>query len=774
MNPIVLSVLLLLSAPDNNVEWNGISHVPEQDCRPRVPIAGETFAVRLQAYRFDIDSVTVQYDDGAPGSVAAAFIEDRGPYAVWQAQLPATSANTISYYFAITDGTDTDYYGASGMSETTPAPFTVDFVNLTHAPYGATPTGDGGAVFRVWAPSRTEAYVRGSFNGWGLGNPLSKVGDDFIGYVPNVAHGDNYKYFFQPGSLWRTDARPRGINSGDNMNTIFQDPDDYVWTAGNFSPPAFEDMIVYELHVGTFAGRNDPQASGAIPATYRDVAAHVDHLVELGVNVVELMPITEFPWDFSAGYNPITMYAPEWKHGSPDDLKYMVDVLHQNGIAVILDIVWNHFSGSDNYLWFYDGTQIYFDNPVVETPWGSQADFDNGQVRDYFIDSTYYWLDEFNLDGFRMDATEFMNIFPQEASGWSLMQWHNDVIDNRRADAISFAEQLPDDPWVTRPVSLGGAGFDSQWFDAFGDRLREAIIDASFGNANVSALADVLDGGGAYLTGVQVMNYLELHDEAWPSSGGQRLVKTIDTTFPHDDQYARGRTKLGQGVTMFAQGIPAILQGSEWLEDTDFGGGSPTGADRIDWSKKQTYADIFQYFKDIIRVRKENDAFKANSPIQVLHVNEGGDVVAWYRTNGFGNDCVVIANFSNTDYSGYQIGLPIAGTWYELVNSDAAVYGGNNVGNGGQVSTTGGAYDGQPQSAFFNLPRMGLLVLRANDPPAGSGCDGDLTGDSVVDFDDFAQLSACWDSACGDLTGDATTDFSDFATLSADWGCTQR
>jgi 1,4-alpha-glucan branching enzyme len=212
-----------------------------------------------------------------------------------------------------------------------------------------------------------------------------------------------YKYYFNPGITWKPDARARSLNPGDNYNSHVEDPFNYAWGDDAFETPDFNDMIIYELHVGTFSGRNDPVASGSIPGTYADVAAHVDHLVELGINVVELMPINEYPWHFSAGYNPVSNWAPEWKHGDPDDLKAMIDVLHQNGIAVLQDIVWNHFSSSDNYLWNYTRDaggalhQIYFDGDgsicVEDTPWGCQADFDEPQVQDYYANSAMHWLE---------------------------------------------------------------------------------------------------------------------------------------------------------------------------------------------------------------------------------------------------------------------------------------------------------------------------------------------------------------------------------------------
>jgi 1,4-alpha-glucan branching enzyme len=777
MNTMSLVLLLLLPLPsDNNVEWNGISHVAWQDRRPICPVDGESFQVRFQAYRGDLTAARVMVDDGPLVGYAAAWLEDRGPYAVWGAAVPATSSSTLSYYLELTDGTDTDYYSVSGMSENPPTDggFVVDYDTLSHAPLGATPVSGGGAVFRVWAPGPTAAYVAGEFNGWSTtANPMARDGDTFVARVSSAADRQMYKYVFQPGTVWKPDARGKSLNPGQYYNTHIEDAFRYEWASGDFAPPAFEDMIVYELHVGTFAGRNDPLASGAIPATYRDVAAHVDHFVELGVNVIELLPITEFPWDFSAGYNPITAWAPEWKYGDPDDLKYLIDVLHANGIAVALDIVWNHFSPSDNYLWYFDGSQIYFDSPAVDTPWGSQADFDRPEVRSYFLDSALHWLEEFRMDGFRMDATEFMDLY--QGSGWELMQEFNNRIDNRWIDKIAIAEQLPDDAWVTRPTSTGGAGFDSQWHDAFTDSLRQEILDCAYGDPEMWKIRDILYGSGAYLQGRYVTNYLEAHDEIWPTNGGQRLVKTIDPTYPHDDVYAKGRIKLAQGLVFFAPGIPMIHQGSEWLEYTDFGGGDPSGADRINWALKTANAPIFRYFRDAIAVRKGNAALRASADIEVFHVNDAGNVIAFHRWDYAGNDLVVVANFSNGDYPAYQLGFPQDGTWYELLNSQASEYDGNGMGNAGSVATTGGPYDGFTQSAFLTLPQMGLLVFRYDDPPDPPECPEDLNRDGTVDLSDLAQLLGNYGMTGavhpdGDVDGDGDVDLSDLAQLLGVYG----
>lgn len=759
MLSLAATLILFCAGPDNNVEWSGVSHIAWQDRRPLCPVNGEAFSVYFQAYIGDLTAARVSVTTSSQQWIDAHWDHDRGPYAVWRADIPATANPTLSYYIELTDGSDVDYLSVGGVTDNPPVDggFVLNYSTLSHAPYGATPTSGGGAVFRVWAPNSTSAWVPGSFNGWSNtapANQMTKVGSDFIKYFPSaVADRSQYKFFFQPNAKWNSDPRGRSLNAGDNYNTYIENPFRYSWTTSNFSTPAFQDMIVYELHVGTFAGRNDPVGPAAVPSRYQDVTARVAHLVELGVNVVEVMPVTEFPWDYSAGYNPITQWSPEWKYGTPDQFKAMVDTLHANGIAVVTDIVWNHFSSSDNFLWTYDGTQYWFDSPnAAQTPWGSQADFDKPEVRQYFIDSALHWLEEYRVDGFRMDATDFMNQ-AQAASGWQLMQQFNDQLDRRWVDKISIAEQLPDDAWVTRPTALGGAGFDAQWHDAFVDNLRQEIFDAASGDPEMWRIRDIINGSGQYLQNSQVVHYLESHDEAWPDSGGQRLVRTIDTTAPYDDQWAKGRVKLGQGIVMFAPGIPMILQGSEWLEDTNFGSGSPSGTDRLDWSKKTTYRGIFNYFRDMIAIRKGNPALRANSANNVYHLNEAGNVLAFERTAG-ANRVVVIANFSNTDYTGYQLGLSQPGTWYELLNSQASGYMGSGVDNPLPLQTVAVARDGFAQSTTLSLGKMALVVLRYNQTPE-TFLDSD--GDAVVNATDNCPNTPNTNQADtnGDGVGDA-------------------
>ncbi len=766
---VALALPVNAATNDNDVEWDGVSHIYWLDRAPRCPVEGESFTVLFQVYHFDITDARVFVDADVDTWVDASFVENKGVYDVWAATVPATApTGALTYWIELTDGSDTDYLGPAGMSETPPTDgWWLDFATLEHAPLGATPTSDGGAVFRVWAPGSAVCYLRGDFNGWSLSDPMTKYGDTFIRRVQGpIAPGDEYKYMFS-GSHWNTDARGRAMNPSDNNNTIFVDPDAYAWSDADFVPPAFEEMIIYELHVGTFSGRGDGlNRMGA----YRDIVdEHLDHLVSLGVNVVELMPITEFDYHESWGYNPINHWAPEHAYGSPEDLKYVIDTLHANGIAVLFDIVYNHFSYGGNFMWYYDGTQIYFDSPAVQTPWGSQAALWKPEVRDYFIENVELWLEEYHGDGFRMDATRFMRdnwMFPDGyPEGWTLMQEINDLIDRRKAPAISIAEELPNDTGITQPTSAGGAGFDAQWHDQFGDDLRQEVFDAAFGDPEMWKIRDAIQAWD-YPNKAQLVRYVESHDEA----DDARLAVLIDGNDPYST-WAKGRSKFMQGLTILAPGIPMFLQGGEWMEDTPFGS---AWENRIDWAKATTRAPIVQFFRDVISVRKSNCGLRANAGFDIYHVNDGANVLVMHRWCDSGNDLVVVASLNNGDLYDYQIGMPQAGTWYELLNSQAVDYLGNGVGNGGSVTTLAEPYDGMPYSARLTIPQMGLLVLRYNDPPVDTR--GDMNCDGQVDFDDIALFvqalsgEANWPyEDCpwlhGDCNEDGTVDFDDIAAF---------
>ncbi len=785
---LALALLLPAAAHDDNVEWNGVSHIDWLERSPICPIDGESFTVAFQTYHYDIESANVHVSsNGLPlWVVGADFSHQRGSYDVWTATIPDSSVfgTTLEYYIELIDGSDNDYLGppglgANGMSDTPPASgWTLDFVTNSHAPLGATLTSDGGAVFGVWAPGVDPATLRGDFNGWAE-EPMVAVGEHRFVHVPDVIAADEYKFYFNDVH-WQEDARYRTVNRDApyNFNSVIVDPTAYVWGDDGFTIPPFEEMVIYELHVGTFSGLNDGLNRMGL---YRDVVdTHLDDLLYLGVNVVELMPITEFNYYESWGYNPVNNWAPEEAYGSPDDLKYMIDVLHRNGIAVLLDVVYNHFATEGNYLWGYeasDWSKIYFDvtggSPDCDPGWGAQAAFWKQGVRDYYEQNVLFWLEEYHVDGFRMDATKFMR--PPDGcydpEGWDIMQNINNSIDARKLNAISIAEELPDDGWATKVTSENGAGFDSQWHDEYKYAIRSAVFAAAGGTPDMgrlaAAIAGQLNDGMGYITDwgqtlTQVVNYIESHDEGGKvDETGERLAVSIDSG-DHYSKWVKGRSKLAQGLTILAPGIPIFLQGGEWLEDIQFG---CSWDYRIDWGKAVSRSAIVLFFRDVIKVRKSNCTVRSDAGFSVYHLNDADDVIAF--TRGDDQELVVVASLHNSDLNNYRIGFPAHGTWYEILNSQAGDYLGNGSGNGGSIYTDEDyTHNGLPHSAEITVPEMGLLVFRYEDP---LGRDADLDDDGHVDlFDYYILQQRVGDAGCGmdaDLDEDGRVDRADVAVL---------
>ena len=270
-----------------------------------------------------------------------------------------------------------------------------------------------GTLFRVWAPNAEKVCVVGPFNNWKGGrDTLKKDGASGVWSleVRAAKPGDEYMFLIN-GELERKDPRARQVTSSDGKGVIY-DPEAFDW--GLTEPPkpvAAGDLVIYQLHPGTF---HDPDPEDGRPGTLRDATAKLDHLVEMGVNCVLLLPVNEFPGDHSWGYNPSDQFAVESAYGGPDALKEFVKACHERAIAVHLDIVHNHYGPGDLHLWQFDGYGggdnqggIYFyeDDERGLTPWGPRPDFGRREVAEFVMDQVRMWFDEYRVDGLRWDST---------------------------------------------------------------------------------------------------------------------------------------------------------------------------------------------------------------------------------------------------------------------------------------------------------------------------------------------------------------------------------
>ena len=542
----------------------------------------------------------------------------------------------------------------------------------------------GGVAFRVWAPHASGVAVAGDFNGWSRDrHPLVPEGGGiWSADVEGAVAGEEYKFVIQgpAGEVWRKDPYGRDVDHS-NGNSIVIDPD-FDWSGDDaFRAPPWHELVIYEMHIGTF---ND--APGDSPGDLSTAIEHLPHLVELGVNAIKVMPIGEFPGDHSWGYNPADIFAVETAYGGPKGLKAFIKAAHAHGLAVIVDVVYNHLGPSDLDLWQFDGWHegdkggIYFYNDGrSSTPWGkTRPDYGRGEVRQFLRDNALFWLEEFRADGLRFDMTLYIRTVhgnPHDpgqaiADGWRLMQWINDEISARSPWKITIAEDLQDDPWLTRGTAAGGAGFDSQWAANFVHPVRAALIAPDDGGRSMPAIRDAILG--RYNDdALERVIYTESHDEV--ANGRARIPHDIWPDQP-GSWYSRKRSTLGAVLVFASPGIPMIFQGQEILEDEYF-----RDTDPIEWAKKERFAGIFRLYCDLARLRRNwwNDTRGLRGQhVNVFHVNDADKVIAFHRWDrgGPGDDVVVVLNFADRVFDAYTIGLPRGGAWRVRFNSDSRHY----------------------------------------------------------------------------------------------------
>src|SRR3954451_20608183 len=348
----------------------------------------------------------------------------------------------------------------------------------------------GGAGFRVWAPFASSVAVAGSFNDWSMvANPLTSEGNgNWSSDVPGAGIGAQYKFVlttrFASKPLWKNDPHARCLTNSVG-NSIVSDPN-YAWKA-HVSTPAWNELVIYELHVGSF--RFDPGSRNG-RGNFETVIGELPYLSDLGINAIQLLPSDEFPGDISMGYNPSYIFAIEESYGGPNGLRRLVDAAHCRGIAVIFDVVYNHLGPSDLDLWQFDGWSengggIYFYNDWrKQTPWGdTRPDYGRGEVRQYIRDNALRFLEQRACDGLRFDATGWIrNVWGNDndpgadlPAGWNLLQWIHTEIRARQPWKITIAEDMHDNEWITKSVGEGGAGFAAQWGASFMHRLRDTL-----------------------------------------------------------------------------------------------------------------------------------------------------------------------------------------------------------------------------------------------------------------------------------------------------------
>jgi 1,4-alpha-glucan branching enzyme len=564
----------------------------------------------------------------------------------------------------------------------------------------------GGVEFHVWAPDARQVFVAGEWNQFqdGADELASEGGGQFGGKIAAAAVGQAYEYVVVGDNGTARKPDPRGLAVDSGGRSLIVDRGAHVW-ASSFTAPPVEEMVVYELHVGTF------NVAGTVPATFASVTAKLDYLAQLGINMIELMPPSQFSSKTSWGYNPSLPFAMAPSYGTPEDFKQLVDGAHARGIGVVIDVVHNHYSGRTP-LWCFEGScsdgGIYFYADARQsTPWGPRPDFSRPEVRSFIIDNALMWLDEYRCDGMRWDSVSNIRQAngADNSDGQQLLHLLNDAVHVRFPQALQIAEDLQTVDSITKPTSVGGFGFDTQWDAAFFHPVDDTLAAANDSDRHMSDIKGALTHAYNGST-IQRVVYTESHDEV--ANGRTRMPQMISPADPAS-WAARKRSTLGAAVVMTAPGVPMIFMGQEFLEAGSFSDTHP-----LDWSKTTTFAPILAFYQDLIRLRRNLDGHSAGltgSHVEVFHVNDGAHVLAWRRWKNSGDDVVVLANFSGKPFTKYDLGLPSGGTWHVRLSSDDVRYSSDYTGmGGGDITATAATRDGLPFTGGFALGAYSVVI----------------------------------------------------------------
>jgi 1,4-alpha-glucan branching enzyme len=566
---------------------------------------------------------------------------------------------------------------------------------------GSTPF-EGGVSFRVWAPDASAVSVQGEVTGTdGAAIALAaEPGGLWSADIAGAQAGQAYQYLLtfpsdpsDPSEPAAPDPRPRidpyarlvQNNGNDADAAIVFDEAAFDWGVAGYTAPTWRELVIYELHVGTF----DPVA-GQIGGTLADVADKLSYLSDLGITAIELMPVAEYEGTQSWGYDPGAPFAVETSIGGPDALKDLVLRAHELGIAVLLDVVYNHFGPDDSILWDFDtwpgapAEGVYFypprfaGDPRADSPWGSRPDYGRPEVRAYLRSNALAWLQDTRLDGLRFDATAYIRNTcstdppPEDiADGWLLLQQINDDVAAAQPWKITVAEDMRDDSWVTRPTATGGAGFGSQWDGDFMSQVRAAVEATDDGERDMTSVAAALQRSFAPAAYSRVV-FTESHDA--DGNGRSRVPTEIDPADPAS-YWAKKRSTLAAAIVFTAPGIPMIFQGQEILEAQPF----TQDPGPVEWTNTGLYSGILALYRDLIALRRDlggTTAGLGGDGLNVFHVNNVDKLVAYHRwsAGGAGDDVLVICNFADRSYTDYQLGAPRPGTWHVRFNSDSSDY----------------------------------------------------------------------------------------------------
>jgi 1,4-alpha-glucan branching enzyme len=585
--------------------------------------------------------------------------------------------------------------------------------------FGAVLQASGGSRIRVWAPNATALMVIGDFNGFKLagGVALAAAGGGFWeGLVPALGANGRYELVLTRGDgtlLHRLDpaARETDHSSLSNWHNKSHVVDTrHSWKP--FSTPAFDDLIMYQCHVGSFAGYRDGLVAPGEVASFALLMTKLQYIRDLGFNALALLPVQEFRADRSWGYNPAFYFALESAYGSPSDLRTLVDACHQVGLAVIFDVVYNHISDDDSSFWHFDERADGTGDSYIgsyRTQWGWAPAFWQQGIREFFRANMAMFLGEYNGDGLRFDATRAMESARGLANdGWAFMQFLTWEAKQQYPGKYLIAEHIPDHESI-----VYSAGFHATWAPgAFGGLLNALNGNDPVGNIE-RLLGNGLGPGQSYPFSWSTIKYLlGSHDECGDTKNGQDgKLRYVQRFGGRTNWYARAKARMAWALNVSITGTPMMFMGGECHQEGYWHDGwDDNGDHRFDWSIAGDWMGMgMRFLVKAANQTRWNHAALRNGNIEVTHRDPSG-VIAFKRWNDAGNLILVIVNASDQSYTGTSYGVTPgqAGRWEQILCSQDAWFGGwDGAGNAFYQPWT--QADGR---VYINLPQWSVLMFR--------------------------------------------------------------
>jgi 1,4-alpha-glucan branching enzyme len=595
--------------------------------------------------------------------------------------------------------------------------------------------GTAGTYFAVWAPNAREVYVIGDFNGWNRSShPLRPRGVSGIweGFIGGISGGSTYKYHvvsqYHDYTVEKADPLAFHAEIPPKTASIVQRLD-YVWGDGEWMGKRHErnrldaPVSIYEVHLGSW--RRVPE-EGNRWLTYREIAPRLaEYVNRMGFTHIEFLPVMEHPFYGSWGYQTTGYFAPTARYGTPQDFMYLIDHLHQHNIGVILDWVPSHFPNDQHALGFFDGTHLYeHADPIlgVHPDWNSYIfNYDRNEVRSFLKSSALFWLDKYHADGLRVDAVASMlyldygrkdgQWLPNKEGGRenleaiSFLRQFNETVYREKPDILTIAEESTAWPMVSRPTYAGGLGFGMKWDMGW---MHDTLVYITRNPIYRSYHQNDLTFRMVYAFTENFVLPLS-HDEV--VYGKASLLSKM----PGDDwqKFANLRLLLGY---MYAQpGKKLLFMGGEFGQRREW-----SHEESLEWHLLQypPHNGLQQWVADLNRFYREQPAlFEIDFDPAGFEWIDTGDyrnsVLSFIRKGRFHDDLVMaVLNFTPQTHFNYDIGVPLAGIWKEILNSDAAKYGGSGKGNPDPVTASNQGKHGRPYSLTLTVPPLAVIFLK--------------------------------------------------------------